>query len=55
MTEPVANIHPNAKLGENVKVEPFATIYEDVEIDDDRHLDRSQCHSHARNAYWKKL
>ncbi len=35
MTQPVANIHSNAKLGKNVKVEPFATIYEDVEIDDD--------------------
>ncbi|MBN8703146.1 MAG: acyl-ACP--UDP-N-acetylglucosamine O-acyltransferase [Bacteroidetes bacterium] len=29
-----AYIHPNAKLGKNVIVEPFATIYEDVEIGD---------------------
>ncbi|MEX0982451.1 MAG: acyl-ACP--UDP-N-acetylglucosamine O-acyltransferase [Bacteroidales bacterium] len=35
MTQPVANIHPNAKLGKNVKVEPFATICENVEIGDD--------------------
>ena len=35
MTLPVANIHPKAKLGKNVKIEPFATIYEDVEIGDD--------------------
>lgn len=27
-----ANIHPNAKIGENVIIEPFATIYDDVEI-----------------------
>jgi UDP-N-acetylglucosamine acyltransferase len=27
-------IHPNARLGKNVKVEPFSTIYEDVEIGD---------------------
>lgn len=27
-----ANIHPGAKLAKNVVVEPFATIYDDVEI-----------------------
>ncbi len=27
-----ANIHPGAKIAENVKVEPFATIAKDVEI-----------------------
>ncbi len=27
-------IHPEAKLGENVKVEPFSTVYENVEIGD---------------------
>lgn len=32
MNKPVANIHPDAKLGKDVTVEPFATIYEDVEI-----------------------
>lgn len=32
MTQPSANIHPDAKLGKNVTVEPFATIYEDVEV-----------------------
>ena len=35
MSELRANIHPNAKLGSNdVPVEPFSTIYEDVEIGD---------------------
>ena len=29
---PVANIHPEAKLGKDVIVEPFATIQKDVEI-----------------------
>lgn len=32
MNKPVANIHPDAKLGKDVTVEPFATIYQDVEI-----------------------
>ena len=32
MTQPTANIHPDARLGKNVRVDPFATIYEDVEI-----------------------
>jgi UDP-N-acetylglucosamine acyltransferase len=32
MTNPSANIHPDAKIGKNVVIEPFATIYEDVEI-----------------------
>ncbi|MEX0986072.1 MAG: acyl-ACP--UDP-N-acetylglucosamine O-acyltransferase [Bacteroidales bacterium] len=32
MTNPVANIHPGAKLGKDVVVEPFATIYDDVVV-----------------------
>jgi len=31
---PLTNIHSNAKIGKNVKIDPFATIYEDVEIGD---------------------
>jgi UDP-N-acetylglucosamine acyltransferase len=31
---PLTNIHPNAKIGKNVKIDPFVTIYEDVEIGD---------------------
>jgi UDP-N-acetylglucosamine acyltransferase len=34
MISPQAYIHPNAKLGANVTVEPFASIYGDVEIGD---------------------
>ena len=30
----LTNIHPGAKIGKNVTIEPFATIYEDVEIGD---------------------
>lgn len=33
-TQPLANIHPNAKIGKNVVIEPFATIAADVEIGD---------------------
>lgn len=32
MKYPNTNIHPNAKIAENVIIEPFATIYGDVEI-----------------------
>ncbi len=35
MNHPLAYIHPDAKIGKNVKIEPFAVIYEDVEIGDD--------------------
>lgn len=34
MSQPLANIHPNAKLGENVKIDPFVTIEDDVVIGD---------------------
>lgn len=34
MSELRANIHPKAKLGANVVVEPFSTVYDDVEIGD---------------------
>ena len=32
MTQPLAYIHPNARIAEDVKIEPFAWIGEDVEI-----------------------
>jgi UDP-N-acetylglucosamine acyltransferase len=32
MIQPTANIHPGAKLANNVIIEPFATIYDDVVI-----------------------
>lgn len=32
MISKLANIHPNAKIGKNVKIESFSTIYDDVEI-----------------------
>lgn len=34
MSQALANIHPDAKLGENVKIDPFVTIEADVEIGD---------------------
>ena len=34
MSELRANIHPKAKIGEGVTIEPFSTIYGDVEIGD---------------------
>lgn len=32
MTTPQPHVHPDAKVGKNAKIEPFATVYEDVEI-----------------------
>jgi len=34
MNTPSANVHPDAKIGKNVIIEPFATIGQDVEIGD---------------------
>ena len=34
MISPLSHVHPNAKLGNNVTIEPFTTIHEDVEIGD---------------------
>jgi UDP-N-acetylglucosamine acyltransferase len=31
---PLANVHPEAKIGNNVIIEPFATVQKDVTIDD---------------------
>ena len=31
---PQANVHPEAKIGNNVIIEPFATVQKDVVIDD---------------------
>lgn len=35
MNQPAAYIHPEAKIGQNVVIEPFATIHGDVVIGDD--------------------
>lgn len=34
MTQPLAYIHPEAKIGENVTIDPFSVIHENVEIGD---------------------
>lgn len=34
MISPLANVHPEAKIGQNVTIEPFATIEKDVVIGD---------------------
>ncbi|HUC79835.1 MAG TPA: acyl-ACP--UDP-N-acetylglucosamine O-acyltransferase [Flavisolibacter sp.] len=38
MISPLASIHPNAQLGNNVTVDPFAVIQENVIIGDDTHI-----------------
>ena len=35
MIAKLAYIHPDAKVGKNVTIEPFASVYGDVEIGDD--------------------
>ena len=35
MISPLASIHPGAKLGNNVTIEPFAVVHDNVTIDDD--------------------
>lgn len=32
---PLANVHKDAKIGKNVVIEPFATVHQDVVIEDD--------------------
>lgn len=38
MISPQANVSPKAKIGKNVTIEAFATVYEDVEIGDNSHI-----------------
>lgn len=38
MISPLASIHPNAKLGNNVVIEPFAVINDNVTIGDGTHI-----------------
>ncbi len=38
MNQPLANIHPDAKIGRDVIIEPFVTIHGNVEIGDGTHI-----------------
>lgn len=38
MISPLANVSPKARIGKNVTIEAFATVYEDVEIGDNTHI-----------------
>jgi UDP-N-acetylglucosamine acyltransferase len=38
MISPLAHIGSNVKLGNNVRIDPFAVIHEDVTIGDDTHI-----------------
>lgn len=38
MISTLASIHPNAKLGNNVTIDPFAVIHDNVVIGDDSHI-----------------
>jgi UDP-N-acetylglucosamine acyltransferase len=38
MISPLASVHPNARIGANVKVDAFAVVHEDVTIGDGTHI-----------------
>jgi UDP-N-acetylglucosamine acyltransferase len=38
MISPLANVSPKARIGKNVTIEAFATVYHDVEIGDDCYI-----------------
>jgi UDP-N-acetylglucosamine acyltransferase len=38
MISPLANVSPKAKIGKNVTIEAFASVYEDVEIGDNTYI-----------------
>jgi UDP-N-acetylglucosamine acyltransferase len=38
MISTLAHIHPNAQIGANVSIDPFAVIHDDVVIGDDTHI-----------------
>lgn len=38
MISPLAQVNPKARIGNNVTIEAFSVIYEDVEIGDDTHI-----------------
>jgi UDP-N-acetylglucosamine acyltransferase len=43
MISPLAHIHPNARIGSNVKIEAFCVIEEDVEIGEGTHIMSHAC------------
>ena len=38
MIQPLAYVHPSAKIADNVVIDPFVTIHADVEIDEGTHV-----------------
>ena len=38
MISPLAQVNPKARIGNNVTIEAFSVVYEDVEIGDDTHI-----------------
>lgn len=38
MISPLAQVHPQARIGNNVTIEAFSVVYEDVEIGDNSHI-----------------
>lgn len=38
MISPLAHVHPNARIGNNVRIDPFAVVEDEVSIGDESHI-----------------
>ena len=54
MIQPLSYIHPDAKVADNVIVEPFSTIHKNVEIGEGL-VDWIQCYNYGWCAHRKEL
>ena len=51
MRQPLAYIHPEAQVADNVVVEPFVTIDKNVVIEEGTWIGPS-CHDYGGRTYW---
>ena len=54
MKQPLAYVHPDAKVSDNVVIEPFVSIDHDVEIGEGTRIGSSVNYT-TRYKNWKKL
>ena len=54
MKQPLAYVHTEANIAENVVIEPFVSIDKDVIIGEGTRI-RIKCYHHARSSYRQKL
>jgi len=53
MNQPLAYVHPQAKIASNVVIEPFVTIHKNVEIGEGTWIGY-QRYDYGRGSHWKK-